>query len=256
MKNNTLKIALVFFLVIGMTTINAQDNAKQLNNTNSSSTKVVKKVKDEKEKTYQEVGNAKDKAEASKDGAMDDMRKLRMEYSEKIKNSKDPKEQARLKKEMEEKMLELKKNMKDSDVKSGSTNNSSGSATSVLKESKDGTKPMNPKEDVTVNKGKPTIAVKKEKVSSVGANLSAKRQNLDNSKKMVEKANAKVADAKAKLELAKEEGTLSKEEVAAKEAKISAAEAKIKKLEASIQNAEKKYNEKEETLSTFVKDQN
>ncbi|HAT65160.1 MAG TPA: hypothetical protein DCS66_11250, partial [Flavobacteriaceae bacterium] len=48
MKSNTLKIVIVFFLTLGLTTLHAQDKAKEVKKETKSSIKSVDKVKDQK----------------------------------------------------------------------------------------------------------------------------------------------------------------------------------------------------------------
>lgn len=265
MKNSTLKIVVVFFLALGLTTANAQD--KVVKKDAPSSLKAADKVKDQKsdfdekkdanKAALKETGNTvkgkpvqivKDAVNKS-DNADDEMKKLESSYSKKIRATKDPKEQTRLKEEMEVKIKEQKMATQNS-VKEEVSNASVKDSKSNIAEINTNEKP---KADTQVNKGKPTVAIKNEKVSATKASISNRRKSLDNRKAMVENANAKVAAARAKLDAAKEEGSLSKEEIAAKEAKIVKAEAQIKKLEASIDKAEKKFDENDSKLSDFEK---
>ena len=127
MKSNTLKIVIVFFLTLGLTTLHAQDKAKEVKKETKSSIKSVDKVKDQKSDFDEKVDANKAALKESgttvkgkpdqmqKDGANkgsnveEEMKKLESSYSKKIRATKDPKEQTRLKEEMEVKMKELKK---------------------------------------------------------------------------------------------------------------------------------------------------
>ncbi len=266
MKNSTLKIVVVFFLALGLTTANAQD--KVVKKDAPSSLKAADKVKDQKsdfdEKLDATKGSLKESGSTVNgtpdqikkdainkgDNTDDEIKKIKNAYSKKIRSTKDPKEQAKLKEEMMAKINEIKA-ANQTTIKEGASssagNDSESSSSASLKPKE------KPKADTQVNKGKPTVAIKNEKVSATKASISNRRKSLDNRKAMVENANAKVAAARAKLDAAKEEGSLSKEEIAAKEAKIVKAEAQIKKLEASIDKAEKKFDENDSKLSDFEK---
>ncbi|MEZ4859565.1 MAG: hypothetical protein R2781_12255 [Flavobacteriaceae bacterium] len=263
----SIKWVLTSLFIVTLTTLQAQDSrAEKIKKDAAGSNKVVDKPKLDsnkgtttgtvsKGKPVQAVGTTnQDKVENSKDAARKEMENLRKEYSNKIRATKDPKEQARLEAEMEEKMAQFKGQVKISS--SDNLPNASQKLDNIKKEAQGNTKPTNPKEEAVVAKGKPMVVAKDEKVSATQAVLSDKRNNLNNSKEMLNKAKAKVAASRALLKKQKEEGTLSKEAIAGKEAKIAAAEAKVKRLEASIVNAEKKYNEKETKLSEIEKNKN
>ncbi|MEZ4779395.1 MAG: hypothetical protein R2786_08470 [Flavobacteriaceae bacterium] len=264
MKNNILKFVLAFFLVFGMANTQAQDKATEIKKETPKAKNEIEKVKDQKSDfddkvdakggTFTDAASTmkgkpgQEKGNASKEN-MDEMRKLRLEYSEKLKATKDPKEQAAIKAEMEEKMEKIKKT------------NPPVAAETVTNTSSDenkggGTKPMEkPKVTPNVTKGKPTVAMKDEKIATAKEKIEKERNDLAVKKEMLVKANAKIEDARARLAKEKEEGNLTKGDIISKEAKINAAEAKVKRLEAAIKAAETKYDEKESKLSDFSKDQ-
>lgn len=263
MKNNKLNFVLTLLVAFCVTTMTAQDKATQIKKDAPKINKEIEKVKDQKNKDFEDKVEAKggsytDVANTvkGKPNGMDQdvtsarktIAQIEAQYSKKIRATNDPKEQARLKEEMQEKIIAIKNKVdKSGETVINNTNNNSSSSGAV--------KPKeDSKEDTQVNKGKPTLAIKNEKISSTKNTISARRKSLDNRRAMLKKANEKVAAAKDRITAAKDDGSLSEEEIAAKEAKIAAAEAKIKKLEASIQNAEKKYDEKETKLSNFAKD--
>lgn len=265
MKNIVIKQLLVFGLIIGLGSMQAQDRGAVIKKESPKTDKEIEKVKDQKsdfdEKVDAKGGSFTDEASSAKgkpgqstekapNENMDEMRKLRLEYAEKLKNTKDPKEQAKIKAEMQKKIKEIEKT--NPPVAAETVSNTSNE----IKDGQGSTKPMEtPKVSPADSKGKPTVAMKDEKVAATKEKIEKERKDLEAKKEMVANANAKIAEAKARLEKEKEEGKVSKGDIISKEAKINAAEAKVKKLEAAIKNAEVKYSEKETKLTDYKKEQ-